>query len=143
MLWEKEPEPIKSEHPAIWDLILKDIEHPKFIHPLQEKVHKLLVEDIIKRDAFGFKKYKVRLQAFNGRNALKDAYEEGLDKVVYLKQALYEEEQNLVVTKDSEFFKQGLTQLYIAALDSVLKIRFMLERKKEQNVKPSSDTSNN
>lgn len=46
--------------------------------------------DIKARDAYGQRKYRTRLQPFNGRDALRDAYEEALDCVVYLKQALYE-----------------------------------------------------
>ena len=39
---------------------------------------------------FGTKKYGTGLQPFNGRDALKDAYEEALDLCNYLRQALYE-----------------------------------------------------
>jgi hypothetical protein len=130
--WEKEPDPTPSEYPAVWDLVLQDIEHPKIIHPLQEKIHNLLISDIRARDTFGFEKYKVRLQPFNGRNAIKDAYEELLDGVVYARQAVYEHEQKTkVVTQDSEIFKSGLTQIYVTILDSALKMRFLLERQNE------------
>jgi hypothetical protein len=64
-----EPEPTSSDSPAIWDLVLKDIEE---------------------RDRNGLSKYGVRLQAFNGRRPLIDAYQEALDLVVYLRQAIYE-----------------------------------------------------
>lgn len=134
--WQKEPPPIKSEHPAVWDLVLADIGHPVFVHPMQEKIHKLLVEDIKLRDATGAAKYGVRLQAFNGRKSIKDAYEEILDAVVYIRQALYEEEKNtLVVTQESDFFKMGLQKVYFTTLDNALKLRLMLETKKEQDGK--------
>jgi hypothetical protein len=43
-----------------------------------------------RRNEFGEFKYGTPLQAHNGRDALKDAYEEALDLCVYLRQALYE-----------------------------------------------------
>ncbi len=44
------------------------------------------------RDRFGRAKYKTPLEAFNGRNALVDAYQEVLDLAVYLKQQIVEQE---------------------------------------------------
>ena len=66
---EREPMPIKNDMPAVWDLV---------------------VLDIVDRDSAGQRKYGTRLQPFNSRDALKDAYQEALDLVVYLRQALYE-----------------------------------------------------
>lgn len=66
-----QPMPTHNDHPAIWDIVVRDIRA---------------------RDAYGMKKYRTRLQPFNGRDALRDAYEEALDCVVYLAQALYERE---------------------------------------------------
>lgn len=50
-----------------------------------------VIEDMQARDSFGRAKYKTPLQPGNGRNSLKDAYEEELDKVVYLKNAIEEQ----------------------------------------------------
>lgn len=55
--------------PAIWDLVITDMNA---------------------RDAMGERKYGTRLKPHNGRDVLKDAYEEALDLAVYLRQALYE-----------------------------------------------------
>jgi hypothetical protein len=66
-----EPRPIKNTYPAIWDLVIEDMKN---------------------RDRAGFEKYGTRLQPFNGRNALIDAYQEALDLTVYLRQKIYEEE---------------------------------------------------
>lgn len=66
---EKQPE--KNEKPSVWDLV---------------------VEDMKARDAMGVKKYGTRLQPFNGRSPLWDAYQEALDLAVYLRQAIYEQE---------------------------------------------------
>lgn len=64
-----EPSPLKNNNPII---------------------HKLVIDDVNSRLEFGTKKYGTGLQPFNGRDALKDAYEEALDLCNYLRQALYE-----------------------------------------------------
>ncbi len=64
-----QPRPIKNDNPAVWDLVLKDIEE---------------------RDIIGEKKYGVRLQPHNGRDSLVDVYQELLDAVVYIRKCIYE-----------------------------------------------------
>ena len=63
------PPPLPSNHEPVWYLVIKDMNQ---------------------RNEFGRKKYGTPLKAFNGRDVLKDAYEEALDLVVYLRQAIYE-----------------------------------------------------
>lgn len=46
--------------------------------------------DVQERMALGAKKYGTPLQANNGRDALVDAYQEALDLVFYLRQAIME-----------------------------------------------------
>lgn len=50
----------------------------------------LVIEDMRARDRTGREKYGVPLQAHNGRDPLVDAYQEALDLVVYLRQAIEE-----------------------------------------------------
>ena len=64
-----QPNPTKNDLPAVWDLVKKDIEE---------------------RDTVGVQRYGIRLQPFNGRKSLIDAYQEALDLVAYLRQAIYE-----------------------------------------------------
>jgi len=64
-----QPPPTANQEPEVWWLVQKDM---------------------LKRNSFGVDKYGVPLQPHNGRDALKDAYEEALDLVVYLRQAIYE-----------------------------------------------------
>jgi hypothetical protein len=66
---QEQPAPIKSSYPAVWPLVINDM-----------KV----------RDELGESRYGTRLQPFNGRDPLIDAYQEALDLVVYLRQAIYE-----------------------------------------------------
>ncbi len=63
----------------------------------EEAVWDLVIRDMTERDAEGFRKYKTRLQRFNGRNAVIDAYQESLDQTVYLRQAIEEKKMILAV----------------------------------------------
>jgi hypothetical protein len=56
-------------------------------------------KDLQKRAKLGERKYGERLVPFNGRSALKDAYEEALDLANYLKQLLLEEEMELKIKR--------------------------------------------
>jgi hypothetical protein len=50
----------------------------------------MVMRDMESRDQVGRKRYGVQLQPHNGRDALRDLYEELLDAVVYARQAIYE-----------------------------------------------------
>lgn len=61
--------PIKTSGPAIVDLVIADFGE---------------------RDRVGVETYGARLQAHNGRDSLRDAYEEALDLALYLRQRIEE-----------------------------------------------------
>lgn len=61
-------------------------------YPGKVNVVDYVIRDIEERVKLGEQKYGTRLQTFNGRNALIDAYQEALDLVMYLRQKLLEEE---------------------------------------------------
>lgn len=69
----EEPAPVKNQEPAVWDLVVRDMQE---------------------RDRMGQERYGVRLQPHNGRDVLKDAYQEALDLVVYLRQTIYERDSS-------------------------------------------------
>jgi len=71
---QEEPTPIRNDLPAMWDLV---------------------IEDMKQRDQIGMQTYGTRLQPFNGRKALRDAYFECLDMAVYLRQKIWEEENGI------------------------------------------------
>lgn len=48
------------------------------------------ISDIVARRKVGIERYGTALQPFNGRDALRDAYEEAMDLCMYLKQMLVE-----------------------------------------------------
>lgn len=55
-------------------------------------IWELVIADMKQRDNVGRQRYGTPLQANNGRDALLDAYQEALDPVVYLRQAIEERE---------------------------------------------------
>lgn len=67
-----QPAPEPNDQIAVWDLV---------------------IQDMADRDATGRVRCGTPLQPFNGRDALVDAYQEALDMVVYLRQAIYERSQ--------------------------------------------------
>lgn len=60
----------------------------------------LVKADIDRRTDVGIKKYGEPLRANNGRDALVDAYEEAIDLVMYLRQAI--EERNAVKRREGQ-----------------------------------------
>lgn len=88
-LSDPEPAPQRNAHLACWDVFFKRHE----FHNLPDDVRELIEADIRERDAMGERKYGVRLQPFNGRNALHDIYQEQLDALVYAVQFSLEEYQ--------------------------------------------------
>jgi len=61
--------PVANDNPAVWDLVLADM---------------------ARRDKLGESRYGSRLQAHNGRDSLRDLYEELLDGAVYARQLMFE-----------------------------------------------------
>lgn len=71
----EQAQPVKNEGPCIQDMVIADIEARKLV---------------------GIQRYGTVLQPNNGRDALRDAYEEALDLCQYLKQVLVEREEGKV-----------------------------------------------
>lgn len=69
MINDPQPPPIANHLPAVWELVFNDMRN---------------------RDLSGLKKYGTRLQPYNGRDFLIDAYQEALDLCVYLRGAIFE-----------------------------------------------------
>lgn len=55
-----------------------------------QDIQSIVIEEIIKRREVGIERYGTPLQAHNGRDALRDAFEEALDLTMYLMQAIVE-----------------------------------------------------
>lgn len=72
-----------------------------------------VLNDMRERDRVGRARYGTPLTADNGRDQLVDAYQEALDKAAYLRAAWLEGCQ--------------VRDLYYAELDSIMKIRLMID----------------
>lgn len=68
----------------------KASEHQPPPQPGQVDVADYVLSDIQARVDAGQKKYGTKLQTSNNRNALWDAYQEAIDLVMYLRQAILE-----------------------------------------------------
>jgi hypothetical protein len=55
-----------------------------------DDVQAAVVQDLLERRELGIAKYGTPLQPLNGRDALRDAYEEAIDLACYLMQAIME-----------------------------------------------------
>ena len=55
-----------------------------------QDIQSMVIADIEARRELGIRRYGTALQAHNGRDALRDAYEEALDLAVYLRQVIAE-----------------------------------------------------
>lgn len=60
------------------------------VNPVNPRIHDLVVDDVFERMSVGIRRYGTPLRGGNGRDALWDAYEEALDLVCYLRQAIWE-----------------------------------------------------
>lgn len=69
----------------------------------------LVKDDLSRRMELGIKRYGTPLQARNGRDALRDAYEEALDLACYLRQAI--EERNDVVALPAYTYRSKSTTI--------------------------------
>jgi hypothetical protein len=114
-----EPEPLKNEHPAVWQEIIEALKG-------RSDVPASLLADMQRRDDFGRQKYHTPLQPFNGRNPIMDAYQEALDLVAYTKQAVMESTKNyqnsLFLSKDPR-----LTLVHLAAVQCAIHLRQILD----------------
>lgn len=79
-----QPAPVKRDTPGMHDLVTEELFADRV------STERLVAEDLAARKQFGLAKYGTLLQAFNGRDALMDAYQETLDQVVYLRQVVEE-----------------------------------------------------
>lgn len=86
-----EPAPVKNDLPEIWPMLIREL-------TLRERSEGMIggiiinavITDAQERHEQGVAKYGVGLQPFNGRDALKDAYQESLDMLAYTRQLSWE-----------------------------------------------------
>lgn len=74
------------------------VEQPMPTNNERDSIQSMVRNDLLKREALGVSRYGTALQAFNGRDALRDAYEEALDLACYLRQVIEERDARTVVS---------------------------------------------
>lgn len=81
---EDQPLPVENDQPFVQDLISVDLENMRA--QMGETITDLMLAAVEERRALGEQRYKVKgLQPHNGRDMLRDAFEELLDSMVYLR----------------------------------------------------------
>lgn len=80
----------KTFHDAFEDV--RENDQPLPIPNDDVHIHDLVIIDMAERKNLGVSRYGTPLQAFNGRSAFQDAYEEVLDLTAYLRQVSLEHE---------------------------------------------------
>lgn len=86
--WIAQPAPTLTTGPAIWDLVQADIAALPAPNRTTRLAREALAAAGRDRDAIGLARYGTRLQAHNGRDALRDAFDEDLDGLAYTRDAL-------------------------------------------------------
>lgn len=77
----EQPMPTPNGHVSVQSLVRSEL-----IGPAYARVR----ADLEARERIGIERYGTPLQPFNGRDAVRDAYEEALDLACYLRQAIVE-----------------------------------------------------
>lgn len=88
--------PPKGDGEVVLDMVVADIKariKDGSISGTEGGVAIAAIHDFEARSEEGSKKYGTRLKTFNGRDALMDAYQEAIDLVMYLRQAIAERAQ--------------------------------------------------
>jgi hypothetical protein len=79
--------PVPNEHPSMHDLVVRDLSSRDLRWDLSigraRRIRDEVCDDLAARKAFGLAKYGTPLQPFNGRDMLRDLYDELLDASVY------------------------------------------------------------
>lgn len=70
-------------------------------------VQDMVIDDLTVRLKVGIARYGTPLQPHNGRDALRDAYEEALDLACYLRQAIAERDEPQVKIKQDDLYDAG------------------------------------
>lgn len=78
-------------------------------------IQTMVIADIEARREVGIERYGTALQAGNGRDALRDAYEEALDLACYLRQAIAERDSAPYMIHGGYHGAEGLDVLKVAA----------------------------
>ena len=107
-----QPLPSPNDGPSMHELVCEDLWRGGAAGKLEDAV----IADMKARKRLGLERYGSLLQADNGRDALKDLYDELADAAVYARQVMVERYEPLEVD-----------QLYTALLHMLVQVRGMLD----------------
>jgi SHS2 domain-containing protein len=113
-----------------WQLVLEDLEKIQFPDSVRSQVKTFLIADIHLRN--------------NGElepNALESAYKGSLDVLVNVRQLIEERSGQRVLTHEIESILRALIEVYNAALNTSLQLRYFVKLEKEKN-ESTTDASN-
>jgi len=111
----EQPKPVPNDSRPVWELVIEDA------YMLGAGADGMIA-DMMERDKIGEARYGTRLQPFNGRDALIDAYQESLDLCVYLRQYLEEHKGD-----EPSGYSATVFNTYVDALRVCYDIRKQLE----------------
>lgn len=113
-----QPLPTPNDHPDIQSQVIVDIRSTVLDHTAQ-----LVINDLTARREVGIQRYGTALQPFNGRDVLRDAYEEALDLACYLRQAIAEgdseDHEKLPALYEQALIAATLLRAFMAKRDTV------------------------
>jgi len=128
-----EPAPIPNDGPSMHDLAVTDIMTALGRStgvPDSELAGIIGVcDELDTRRAHGLTKYGTILQANNGRNATRDALDEALDLIVYMRQ---------IITEQPELHGVNLDSMYRNAIEFAIALKYLLLKSETANDTDSS-----
>jgi hypothetical protein len=118
-----QPAPAPNAGASMHDLVAADLDALWSDAPDVAKVR----TDLADRKQVGLDRYGTTLQAGNGRDALVDAYQEALDLIVYLRQALAEAGWRGHDRLPERGAPQDLLSAYVSASRTAVRVRRLIE----------------
>jgi len=112
--------------PAYIRLVEDEESQPKPAPNDSQPIWEQVAEDLKERAEFGKEKYGTHLQAHNGRDASRDAYEEALDLVQYSKQQMIEMAELARNLKNTEINRDHWKGLRLDAVSELAALRIDL-----------------
>ncbi len=116
--------------PSSWDLVLHDLENIQFPDTVRSQVKTLLIADI-----------HLRNDGQIEPNALQTAYKGSLDVLANARQLIEERSGQRVLTHETESILRALIEVYNAALNTSLQLRYFMKLEKDKN-ESTTDASN-
>lgn len=89
-LENEQPKPTPNDEPCIQDIVTSSLRSQAKTNLVDSRLYIHVADYIERRKQIGIQRYGTVLQPNNGRDALRDAFEEAADLTVYLTQFAYE-----------------------------------------------------